>query len=133
MKHLLIILFLIPLTSGAQIPEDPNQVPNNYWAWSASEYTRPGVDLLIAYKVKEAYGARITFGSVVVNTTALYPDAPGDQMLNDLIATLGKKGLLANIKGLDNPRRASITILSYEQIRTKFIYSTEQLQTSAPN
>lgn len=88
----------------------------------------PEVNLLICYKIKTGFGSRIIIDAVPVKTRAL-TGANADEMLNDLIAELGKRGLLAGVKGLDRPARASISILSWEAIRPNFIYTTEQLQT----
>lgn len=99
------------------------------WSWNTTVAGPKGIDLLVGYKIKTGFGARITMGSIVVNTQALNVDAKPDQLLNDLIAALGKAGLLEGVKGLDRPARASISILSWEPIREGFIYSTEQLLT----
>ena len=93
----------------------------------------PEVNLLICYKIKTGFGSRVIIDAVPVKTRALIGvDAYPDQMLNDLIAELGKRGLLANVKGLDRPARASISILSWNPISPAFIYTTEQ-QLQTPN
>ena len=93
----------------------------------------PEINLLVCYRIKSGFGSRITIDAVPVKTRALTGvDAYPDQLLNDLIAELGKRGLLANVKGLDRPARASITILSWEPIPPNFIYTTEQ-QLQTPN
>lgn len=127
-------IFLAVLAIGAQA-QDAKPQPTTWasgkttWSWNATVEGPKGIDLLVGYKIKTAFGARITFGSIVVNTTALNVDAKPDQLLNDLIAELGKAGLLEGVKGLDRPERASISILSWEPIREGFVYSTEQLLT----
>lgn len=96
------------------------------WYWNSTEVGPVGSNLLVGYKIKTSFGARVVFGSIVVNTSALKVDAKPDQLLNDLIAELGKAGLLEGLKGLDRPERASISIISWEPIREGFVYSTEQ-------
>lgn len=126
MKHIISIIFIMALAWGAQAQTWQVDNGRTTWSWNTTEEGRPGIDLLVGYKIKTAFGARIVFGSILVNTTALNIDAKPDQLLNDLIAELGKAGLLEGVKGLDRPERASITILSWEAVRPGFVYTTEQ-------
>jgi hypothetical protein len=122
------ILVLLAAAAYGQKPDPKNLIPTDEpaaWSWVVAEDARPAADLLVGYKVKEAFGARIQFGSIKIKSVALYRDAAPDTMLNELIAALGRAGLLANIKGLDNPKRASITILSWQRIEPGFVNSTE--------
>lgn len=134
MKYISTILIVALLAIGATAQTSQAQ-PTTWangkttWSWNATVPGPQGINLLVGYKIKTAFGARIVFGSIVVNTQALNVDAKPDQLLNDLIAELGKAGLLEGVKGLDRPERASISILSWEPIREGFVYSTEQLLT----
>lgn len=126
--------FIAILLFGVLTAQAPAQISISEYRpidpFEVKQEQAPDVNLLISYKIKTAFGARITFGSIMVRTKALTgADVMPDRMLNDLIAELGKRGLLANVKGLDRPERASITILSWEPVAPNFIYTTEQYLT----
>ena len=128
------IMILLAAMSYAQPPE--KNTPTNQitpivnepatWLWTVGPDTRLQRDLLVAYKIKEQWGARNSFGSIKLKSTALYADASDELMLNELIAALGRAGLLEKVKGLEDPRRASISILNFTEVKPTFIYTTEQ-------
>lgn len=122
----LAIVFSLGTSQAQTAPYYATKAPTQFEAQQA-----PDINLLVCYRIKSSFGSRITIDAVQIKTRALTGvDAYPDQLLNDLIAELGKRGLLANVKGLDRPARASITILSWEPIPPNFIYTTEQqLQT----
>ena len=98
------------------------------WAWvDAGEETSPAIPVLVSYKIKEAFGARMNNGSVIIHTKAMYENAHPGQLLDDLLLALAKRGELAKVKRLDRPREASISILSYQIVREDIIFTTEQL------
>lgn len=124
----LAIVFSLGTSQAQTAPYYTTKTPTQFEAQQA-----PEINLLVCYRIKSGFGSKIIIDAVALKTRALTGvDAYPDQLLNDLIAELGKRGLLANVKGLDRPARASITILSWEPIPPNFIYTTEQ-QLQTPN
>lgn len=136
MKHYLVsLLLLVAFAAAAQ--NDPVKPPYKVaedeatWGWSTSEVApAPTYPVLVGYVIKEAYGARMSFGSLVLYTDLFVlpsNQVPGDKFLNEVIAVLARSGKLEKVKGLDNPERASVSILSFEFVRNGWIFSTEDL------
>ena len=124
---LLGFLLLLAAPMGAQV-DTQYRIPTDQitWDWVAADDALPPVPVLVAYRIKEAFGARMTYGSTILNTRALYQGADADALLNDLIVDLAKRGLLAKVKRLDRPRETSISILAFQRVKADLIYTTEQ-------
>lgn len=130
MKRIIIsaLLLLAAVAAFAQKPDPVTPIPivePEAWDWVTSVFDRPQLDLLVSFRIKEAFGARNHVSSIQIKSVALYRDAAPDTMLNELIAALTKAGLLDNIKGLGRPKQASITILGWQRVHPEFIYTTE--------